>query len=147
MASQDIVTLREETGAGVMDCKKALDEANGDLEKAKQIIFEKGVAKAEKKAERKTGSGLLESYIHNGRIGVLVEIRCETDFVARNEEFQSFAKDVAMQIASMAPESVEDLLEQPYIKDNTITISDLLTRIIAKIGENMKIERFCRYEL
>lgn len=147
MSSQDIVTLREETGAGVMDCKKALDEASGNLEKAKEIIFSKGAAKAQKKAERKTGSGILEAYVHNGRIGVLVEIRCETDFVARNDEFRSFARDVAMQIASMAPEDVEALLAQPFIKDESITIEDALTRMIAKIGENMKIERFCRYEL
>jgi len=147
MSSQDIITLREETGAGVMDCKKALEEANGNLEEAKKIIFSKGAAKAEKKSERKTGAGILEAYVHNRRIGVLVEVRCETDFVARNDEFRSFARDVAMQIASMAPEDVEALLAQPFIKDESVTIGDMLTRMIAKIGENMKIERFCRYEL
>lgn len=142
-----IVKLREETGAGIMDCKRALDDAGNDYNKAKQLIVERGVVKAEKKSERKTGSGVLESYIHDGRIGVLLELRCETDFVAKNEKFKELAHNIAMQIASMNPESVEELLEQPFIKDQSFTIGSLLTQSIATIGENMKIERFCRYEL
>jgi len=142
-----IVKLREETGAGIMDCKNALKDADGDMDKARDIIKEKGLARADKKAERKTGSGVIESYIHNSRVGVLLELRCETDFVARNEEFVSLAHDIAMQVASMNPESVEDLLAQDFIKDGSVTVGDELTRVISKMGENMKIERFCRYEL
>lgn len=147
MATNDVVKLREETGAGVMECKKALDEAGGDLEKAKQLIIQAGVAKAEKKAERKTGAGALEAYVHGGRIGVLLEMRCETDFVAKNDKFKALSHDVAMQIASMNPQSVEVLLTQPFIKDPSLTITDLVTTAIATTGENIKIERFCRYEL
>jgi len=147
MAREDVAKLREETGAGVMECSKALSEANGDFEKAKKIIFERGFARAEKKAQRSTASGVIETYVHNGRIGVMVELRCETDFVARNEEFKNLAKNVAMQVASMNPASVDKLLSQPFVKDESITMGDMLTQAIAKIGENMKIERFCRYEL
>ncbi len=142
-----IVKLREVTGAGVMDCKRALDDANGDFDKAKDLIFERGVSKAEKKAERKTGSGILMTYVHNGRIGVMVEIRCETDFVAKNEDFKELARNIAMQIASMGGETVEEVLAQPFVKDPNLTVADLMTQAIAKIGENMKIERFCRYVL
>ena len=142
-----IVKLREITGAGVMDCKKALDDAKGDFDKAKDLIFERGVVKAEKKAERKTGSGLIMTYIHNGRIGVMAEIRCETDFVAKTDAFKEMAHDICIQIASMGPNTVEELLAQPFVKNESITVSDLLTQTIAKIGENMKIEKFCRYEL
>ncbi len=142
-----IVRLREETGAGVMDCKRALDDAQGDLDKARTLIFERGAAKAEKKAERKTGSGLLETYVHNNRVGVLLELRCETDFVARTDAFKTLAHDIVMQIASMNPQSVDELLTQEFIKDSAITINELVTRAIASIGENIKIERFCRYEL
>ena len=145
--SLNIIKLREETDAGVMDCKKALDDAGGDYEKAKKLIFERGAAKAQNKSARKTGSGILESYIHDGRIGVLLELRCETDFVARNEKFKELAHDIAMQIASMNPENAEALLSQPFVKDPSITVNDLLTRAIAAIGENMKIERFTRYEI
>ena len=144
---QTLLTLRKETGAGVMDCKKALDDAGGDLEKAKQIIIERGVAKAQKKGERNTGAGLLVTYIHGDRIGVLLEMRCETDFVAKNEDFKKVAHDIAMQIVSMNPETVDELLGQEYIKDPSQKIEDLVTQAIARIGENIKIERFCRYEL
>ncbi len=145
--SDDIKKLRELTGAGVMECKRALDEAKGDLAEAKNIIAERGLAKAEKKAERKTGSGILESYIHNGRVGVLLELRCETDFVARTDDFKNLAHEIAMHIAAMNPENVEALLAQPFIKDPAKTINDVLKLSIAKIGENMAIERFMRYEL
>jgi len=142
-----IVKLRKETGAGVMDCKKALDDAGGDYAKAKALIVERGAAKATKRQERKTGAGVLEAYIHNGRIGVLVEVRCETDFVAKNDTFKGLAHDVAMHIASMDPATVEELLAQPFVRDESVTVQDLVTQAIAKTGENIKIERFCRYEI
>lgn len=147
MAHEDIIRLREETGAGMMDCKRALDDAEGDMEKAKQLIFERGFAKAEKKGERKTGAGYLEAYIHGGRIGVLLEVRCETDFVAKNESFKTLAHAIALQIASMNPQTVEELLTQPFIKDPLKTVSDYVVQAIATLGENIKIERFCRYEI
>lgn len=143
----DIKKLREETGAGVMDCKRALEEANGDFELAKKIIFEKGLQKAIGKSERKTGSGLIKTYIHNDRIGVLLELRCETDFVARSEKFKQLANELVMQIAAMNPVDVDDLLRQVYIKNEKITISDLVKQYIAIIGENIKVERFCRFSL
>lgn len=142
-----IQKLREETGAGVMDCKRALEEAGGDYNRAVKIIAEKGVAKAEKKSDRATGAGLLESYIHNGRVGVLLELRVETDFVAHSEPVKQLVKDLVMHIAAMAPESVDDLLKQPFVKDQDMTIEALLTNTIAKVGENMKIARFARYQV
>jgi len=142
-----IVQLREETGAGVMDCKKALDDAGGDYEKAKLLIIERGAAKATNRQERKTGAGVIESYLHNGRIGALVEVRCETDFVAKTDAFKTLARDVAMHVASMSPETVDELLTQPFVRDESVTIGDLVTRTIATTGENIKIERFCRFEL
>lgn len=143
----DIQKLREITGAGVMDCKKALEEAGGDFDKAISIIGEQGLLKAEKKKERSTGAGVLESYIHNERVGVLLELRCETDFVARSNEFKELAHNLAMQIAAMDPQNVEDLLKQVYIKDEALTVEALIKRAMTKFGENIKIERFCRYEI
>lgn len=145
--TRDIQRLREITGAGVMECKKALADTKGDFDKATKLINERGVIKAEKKATRATGAGFLESYIHNGRVGVLLELRCETDFVAHSDPFKELAKNLAMQIAAMNPESVEGLLKQPFIKDESMTIENLIKGVVAKTGENIKIERFCRYEL
>ncbi|MFA6135886.1 MAG: translation elongation factor Ts [Candidatus Paceibacterota bacterium] len=145
--NSDLIKLREETGAGVMECSKALEDAKGNIEEAKKLIFERGFAKAEKRAERKTGSGTLATYIHGLRIGAMIEVRCETDFVAKNDVFQSLAKELAMQVASMNPTDVNELLEQPYVKDESFKISDLVSQVIAKTGENIKVERFCRYEL
>jgi elongation factor Ts len=142
-----LLQLRDETGAGVMDCKRALDDAGGDLAKAKELLIERGGAKASSKSERKTGAGYLETYVHGGRIGVMLELRCETDFVAKNEKFRELAHEIAMQIASMNPQSVEELLAQEYIKDPSKSIQDLLTQTIAVTGENMKVERFTRYEV
>ncbi|MGI6491714.1 MAG: translation elongation factor Ts [Peptococcaceae bacterium] len=185
--------LRERTGAGMMDCKKALAETGGDIDKATDYLREKGLAAAAKKAGRVAAEGLVESYIHGGgRIGVLVEVNCETDFVAKTDEFKSLVKDIAMQIAAAKPEYIrkEDvpeeavehekavlraqalnegkpekivdkmvegriekyykevcLLEQPFIKEPDLTIKQLLTDKIAKIGENISIRRFARYEL
>jgi len=143
----DIQKLREETGAGVMECKKALEEAGGDFEEAKKIIYERGLVKAGQKSERATGAGLLESYIHNHRVGVLLELRCETDFVAKNELFKELAHNLAMQIAAMNPKNVKTLLAQPFIKNEQEIIKDFIKQYIAKLGENIKVERFCRYEL
>ncbi|TSC81877.1 MAG: translation elongation factor T [Parcubacteria group bacterium Gr01-1014_19] len=130
-----------------MDCKKALDDAGGDFDKAVVLLNERGVAKAMKKADRATGAGLLESYIHNGRVGVLMDIRCETDFVVRSEPFRELAHNLVMHIAAMNPDSVEALLQQPYVKDPALTIDNLVKGAIAKIGENIQVAKFCRYEL
>jgi len=142
-----IQKLRELTGAGVMECKKALQKADGDFDKAISIIHEEGLVRAEKKKERATGAGILESYLHNERVGVLLELHCETDFVGRSKEFKELAHDLAMQIAAMDPINIEDLLKQMYIKDETLTVEDLIKRTIAKLGENIRVERFCRYEI
>ncbi len=147
MSTNNVAKLRELTGAGVMECKNALDVANGDLEKAKLIIQEQGFLKAEKKASRATGAAILESYIHNGRIGVLLELRAETDFVVRSEPFKVLAKDLAMHISAASPESVDELLKQPFIKNESLTIEQLIKNAIAKIGENIQVARFCRYEV
>jgi len=145
--NEEIGKLREVTGAGVMDCKKALREANGNFDKAIEVIRERGAAIAEKRGERKTGAGVLESFVHNGRVGVLLELRTETDFVARSEPFQELAHEIVMQIAAMEPENAEALLKQSYIKDESMDVEGLINSVIAKVGENIKVERFCRYEL
>ncbi|NLM03660.1 MAG: translation elongation factor Ts [Clostridiales bacterium] len=184
--------LREKTGAGMLDCKKALTDANGDMEKAIEILREKGLAAVAKKSSRIAAEGLVGSYIHGGRIGVLVEVNSETDFVAKNQEFQDFVRDVAMQIAATHPlyvsrEDVPEeevrkerefltnqalkegkpehivekmvegriekffeeicLLEQPFVKNPDITVGELLTEKISKIGENINIRRFARFEV
>ena len=155
-----IKELRAETGAGVMDCRQALNEANGDLEQARLVLREKGIATANKRADRATGQGLIHSYIHGGRIGVLVDLRCETDFVAKTEPFKELAHDIAMQIASMNPTAVssegipEDadadaqaLLDQEFIRDGSQTIADRINDVIASIGERIEVARFTRYEM
>jgi len=140
--------LRSETLAGVADCKHALEDANGDYKKAKKLLIERGVEKAAKKEDRETAMGIIESYIHaNGKVGVLVELRCETDFVARNEEFKKLAHEVALQVAAMEPKNVEELLKSPYIRDAKMTIGDLVKLTIAKIGENITIAKFTRLQL
>ena len=163
VTADDVKRLREATGAGVMDSKRALEEAGGDFDKARSILREAGMAAAAKRSERDTGQGLVEAYIHGGgRIGALVEINCETDFVARTDTFKSLARDVAMQVAAMNPlglnpEDVPDdapggkapnaLLTQPFIKDSSRTIGDLVKDAIATTGENVRITRFSRFEL
>ena len=148
VSKEDIIKLREKTQAGVMDARRALDEADGDMDRAEKLLSEWGLAKAEKKAERTTGSGLVEVYTHgDGKIGVMVEVSCETDFVAKTAEFKALAHDVALQIAAMGPNSVDELLEQEFIKDPSRTIRDLVTAAIAKTGENMKVKRFERFVL
>ena len=143
----DVQKLRETTGAGVMECKKALTDVSGDFDKAAALIRERGLAKAGGKSERKTGAGLIESYVHNERVGVLLEIHCETDFVSRSENFRKLSRDLAMQIAAMNPENVDDLLKQAYIKDESLTVEETIKQAIAKFGENIRLERFCRYEI
>ncbi|MBU2489387.1 MAG: translation elongation factor Ts [Proteobacteria bacterium] len=193
ISAQKVKDLRTSTGAGMMDCKKALDEAGGDLEKAVDFLRKKGLATAKKRAGRATSEGTIHSYIHsNGKLGVLVEVNCETDFVAKNEQFQEFAHDLAMQIAATAPlavraEDVDEailakereiylgqvkemgkpdsvagkivdgkiqaylkencLLSQPFVKNPKITIQDLLNETVARVGENIQIRRFVRFQL
>lgn len=148
ISAKDVAALRQETGAGVMDAKKALTEAKGDTQKAIGLLKQRGLDKAAKKAERDTAEGIIHAYIHGaGKIGVLVELLCETDFVARNEDFTALAQDLAMQIAAGNPKDTEELLTQPFIKDESQTIGDTLTATIAKLGENIQVKRFVRYEL
>lgn len=155
--------LRDQCGAGIMDCRKALLVAEGDTERALQIIKQQGLLRAKKKAERATTQGVVEAYIHaGGRIGAMVEVNCETDFVARTEEFKELAHHLAMQVAAMRPqfiskeEAPEDddidlqtacLLLQPDIKDPGRTVQDIITETIAKVGENIKVSKFARFEL
>ena len=130
-----------------MDCRKALIEANGDMDKAQAIIREKGISKVEKRAGRDTGAGLVHSYVHNERIGVLLEIRAETDFVVRSEPFQKLAHEITMQIAAVPSANVDELMAQPYIKDESKTVKDLVTEVIAKVGENVSVTQFFRVEV
>lgn len=139
--------LREETGAGIADCRVALEESNGDLAKAKEFLHKKGLDKAGEKSDREVSAGVVETYSHAGRVGVLVEVLCETDFVAKTEDFKTLAHEIALQIASMNPETTGDLVEQDYIRDPAQKIGDLVKAAIAKLGENIKIGRFARISL
>lgn len=143
----DIKKLRETTGAGIADSKEALIQSNGDFEKAKIYLKEKGIEKSSKKSDRAVGAGAVEVYSHGGRVGVLIEVLCETDFVARTEDFKHLAHELALQVASMKPESVEDLLKQEYIRDGSQTIGDLIKSAIGKLGENIQVGRFERIAL
>lgn len=144
----DVKILREKTGAGIMDCKKALEEANGDMKKAEEIVKAKGMARADKKSDRETKEGYIASYVHaNNRVAALVEIMCETDFVARNPEFQAMAKEVAMQVTAMNPANVEELLQQEYLRDGSLTIEQLVKQLSGKIGEKFVVNRFVRYSV
>lgn len=135
-----IKELREETGAGIMDVRKALTESNGDTKKAKAWLEKKGMKRAEDKAERVTEAGYVFSYVHfNGKVGSLVKLACETDFVAKTEDFQNLGKEIAMQVASMKPESVEELLKQDYLRDSSKTIEAMIKLISGKTGENIKV--------
>lgn len=148
ITSEQIKKLREETGASVMDCKKALEQAQGDEAKAREFLSKRGAEMAEKKSERKTNSGLVESYIHaNGKIGALLALNCETDFVARNENFKALAHEICLQIAAVGAQNIEELLAQPYLKNPDKTIKDLIGDTVGKLGENIKIGQFTRFEL
>lgn len=139
-----IKKLRDETGAGIMDVRKALTESDGDVVKAKAWIEKKGFKRAEEKAERTTEAGYVFAYVHfNGKVGSLVKMSCETDFVAKTEDFQALGKEIAMQVASMKPESVEELLKQDYLKDTSKTIDALIKALSGKTGENIKITSIC----
>jgi len=155
--------LRVQSGAGIMECRNTLLEVEGDVAKALQILKEKGLLKAEKKAERATPQGLIGAYIHTGgHIGAMVEVNCETDFVARTDEFKELAHSLAMQVAALSPQFIVKeevpegadiepqsacLLLQPYIKDSGKTVRDIIVETIAKVGENIKVSRFARFEL
>lgn len=142
---EQIKALREETGISVAVCKKALEEASGDTNKAKEILKKEGIKIAEKKSERALKAGIIEAYIHgNGKIGVLVEARSETDFVAKNEQFKEFAHNLAMHIAAFNPANLEELIIQPFLKKPEITIGDYIREVIQKFGENIEIGEFTR---
>ncbi len=145
---EQIKQLRELTGAGVMDAKKALEETNGDVTKAIEIIKAKGLAKAANKSDREVNSGKVYCYTHNGGVaGAMVEVACETDFVANNPEFSELCKEIAMQICSMNPETVEDLMAMAYIRDSSKTMEELIKGLIGKTGENIRVIRFARFKL
>lgn len=139
--------LRQETKAGVSDCRGALEDAGGDYAKARKLIFERGIEKAGAKAAKETSQGIIESYVHGGRVGVLVELRCETDFVARTDDFKKLAHEIALQVASMEPKNTGELLKSPYIRDAGVTIEALVKQTVARVGENITVARFTRIEL
>ena len=148
----DIITLlkklRNTTGVSLADCRRALEESNGNYDKALEWIKVRGLEKAEKKAGRETSQGLIEAYIHqNGRVGALVELQCETDFVARTDEFKNLAHELAMQVTAMNPKDIPTLLKQEYIRDSSKTVQDLIKETIAKLGENIVVKRFERLSL
>ncbi len=146
--AQDVKKLREETGAGMMDCKKALDQADGNYEEAKEFVRQRGLAIAEKKSDRETNEGYIASYVHaNNKVAALVEILCETDFVAKNSDFQEMAKNVAMHVVAMNPETVEALLSDQFVKNPDITVEELVKGVSGKIGEKFVVNRFVRYEV
>ena len=158
-----IKALRDRTGAGIMDCKRALQSADGDLDRAEELLKQQGIASASKKASRETNQGIVDSYIHSGgRIGAMVELNCETDFVARTDDFRTLAHDLAMQVAAMAPVYLNSddipsgadgnsqescLMLQPFIKDPTMTVQDLVNETVGKLGENVRVRRFSRFSL
>ena len=147
VTASTVKELRENTGAGMMDCKKVLTETDGDIEKAIELLRERGIAKAAKKSDRVAAEGIVEAYVsEDGKVGAVVEVNSETDFVAKNEEFKKFVLDIAEQIAKENPADVNELLAQKSIKDTTKTIQEILTDKIATIGENLNIRRFERFE-
>jgi len=148
ISTEQIKQLRQKTNLSVMECKRALEEAKGDEKEALKILAAKGQEKAAKKLKREAKEGLIEAYIHNnGKLGVILELNCETDFVAKNTQFKELAHDLAMHIAAMEPEDVKELLTQPFVKDEQKTVSDLINETIAKLGENIKIGKFVRLEI
>ena len=152
MNIEDIKKLRESTGAGMMDAKSALEEAKGNYDEAIKVLRKKGLAKAAKKADRNAAIGVIESYVHGGKIGVLVEVNCETDFVARTDDFKEFTRNVAMHIAAANPVYLKwyeevCLNNQSFVKDPAQTIEELRQAIVAKLGENIVIARFSRMEV
>ena len=136
---EDIKKLKELTGVGLTDAKVALVESNGDFDKALEAMRKKGLTKAEKKGDREARAGLIESYVHSGRIGVVVEVNCETDFVAKTEDFQHLGREIAMQVASMKPATIEELMSQDYLRDSSQTIEKLAKTVSGKTGENIRV--------
>lgn len=148
IAINQIKSLRQKTGAPVMACKRALEKAKGNEKKAEELLKKWGVEKAKEKKERKTEAGIIDSYIHGGgKAGVLLELACETDFVAKTDDFGNLAHELCLQIVSMNPKNVDALLAQEYIRDSKIKIRELVKQTIGKLGENIKIVRFIRFEL
>ncbi|MBI2019442.1 translation elongation factor Ts [Candidatus Daviesbacteria bacterium] len=147
MNIEDLKKLREETGAGIADCKEALSLSKGDINKAKDWLKKKGLDKAFSKGGREVKSGIVDVYSHAGKVGVLVELLCETDFVARTDDFKNLAHELSLQIASMNPSSVEELLSQEYIRDNSQTVDQLIKGTVGKLGENILVGRFERIAL
>lgn len=163
ISAQDVKALRDRTSAGVMECRRALEEAGGDMDRAVEVLRESGLNIAEKRAHRETSQGLVESYIHaGGRLGALVEVNCETDFVARTDAFKTLVRDLAMQVVAANPLSVSEedlpsgaegepselcLLHQPFIKDDSRAVDDVVKEVIAQTGENIRVRRFARFEL
>ena len=143
----DVKKLKELTGVGLTDAKAALEEAKGDFDKALSAMRKKGLTKAEKRSEREARAGLIGTYNHDGRIGVLVEVNCETDFVARNDIFKDLVKDISMHIAASEPKDVKDLLDQPFVKDPSQTVADFVKDHAARLGENVVVRRFSRLAL
>jgi elongation factor Ts len=144
---EQIKRLKDLTGVGLTDAKRALEEADGDYDKALAAMRKKGLTKAEKRTEREARAGLIGTYNHDGRIGVLVEVNCETDFVARGELFAELVKDVTMHIAASEPADVAELLEQPFVKDASITVADHVKAAAARMNENIVVRRFSRLAL
>ena len=143
-----IKKIRELTGYGIMDCRKALEEAAGDEKKAVELLNIWGIEKSAKKKDRETKAGLIQSYIHGeGKIGVLIELLCETDFVARTDDFKNLAHELCLQISSMNPKDIKELLKQEYIRDPGLTIGDMIKQTIGKLGENITVSRFVRMQL
>ncbi len=147
ITAEMINKIRQETGYGLMDIKRALTEAGGDEVQALELLKAKGAERMGKRADRSANQGYIDAYSHGGRLGVLVEVNCETDFVAKNEDFRAFVHDVALQVSSMGPADVDELLAQPFVKDPSQTVADLLTSIAQKTGEKVTITRFVRYTL
>ena len=144
----DVIKLRKETEIPILECRQALEEAKGDFAQAKKILKTRSEEIAAKKAQRASNQGIIDAYLHNdGKIGVLLEVSSETDFVAKNAQFKTFVHDLAMQIAATNPKDIDELLASQFIKDLNLTVEEYLKHQIAKIGENIKIKRFVRYEL
>lgn len=139
--------LRSETAAGVSDCRQALEDSDGNYDKAKKLLLERGLEKAAKKEGKETSQGVVEAYVHQGKVGVLVEVRCETDFVARTDEYKNLSHEIALQVCSMNPKNVDELLKEPYIRDPKLTIADLVKQTVAKVGENITVAKFTRIAL
>ena len=148
ITAQQIKELRDKTGVSVSACKRALEEAGGDMEKALAVLQRESAKSAEKKADRALGSGVIEAYVHNNKkVGVILELKSESDFVSGNEEFRTLAKDAAMHIAASSPSNLDELMGQPYIKNPTVTVKELLNQAVQKFGEKIEISRFAKYNL